>query len=74
MPWEIIERTDPHWSHTDFDAIDEVARTSHSAVYRLSFRRISRTGQASVSFQAIWIAICRDGQWKVQFRHNLGPS
>lgn len=72
FPWEIILRTDPQWSHTDFDAIEEVARSVSSAVFKVSFRRIDTAGNSSALYDAIWIATCSGGQWGVQFRHNLG--
>ena len=72
FPWEIIERTDPDWSHSVFDVIEEVARSVSSAVYKVSFRRIDRAGNASPPYDAVWIATLRDGHWGVQFRHNLG--
>ena len=34
--------------------------------------RIDRAGNASLPYDAIWIATLRDGRWGVQFRHNLG--
>lgn len=72
LPWEIILGTDPDWSHTQFDTLNEVARSSHSTVYKVGFRRISGAGQASAAYDAIWIATCQLGHWGVQFRHNLG--
>ena len=72
LPWAIILRTDPDWSHTEFDALEEVARSVSSAVYKVGFRRIDASGQASGAYDAIWIATCQEGRWGVQFRHNLG--
>ena len=73
FPWDIILRTDPAWSHTVFDAVEEVARSAGSAVYKVTFRRIDQSGNASVPYDAIWIVTLRDGKWAIQFRHNLGP-
>ena len=72
LPWEIISRTDPTWSHTTFDGMELVASSVSSAVYKVAFRRIDTSGTASKPYDAIWIATCRDGYWGVQFRHNLG--
>lgn len=72
LPWEIILRTDPDWSHTEFDSLNEVARSGFSSVYKVGFRRINASGQASGTYDAIWIATCQHGRWGVQFRHNLG--
>jgi len=71
-PWEIILSTDPHWSHTEFDVVDEVAGSCTSAVYKVRFRRIDTKGKSSGPWEAIWIATRRDGRWAIQFRHNLG--
>ena len=72
LPWEIILRAEPDWDHTEFDLVEEVARSASSVVYKLGFRRIDRSGRASSSSQAIWIVTCRQAHWGVQFRHNLG--
>jgi len=72
LPWEIILRTDPSWSHTVFTETEEVAASVSSVVYRLEFSRVDRSGVASPRYQAIWIATNRGGHWGVQFRHNLG--
>jgi hypothetical protein len=71
-PWDNILRTDPDWDRTEFDLVEEVARSVSSVVYKVAFRRIDKSGVASASYQAIWIATCKDGHWGVQFRHNLG--
>jgi len=72
LPWEVILRTDPDWSHTEFDSIEEVARSESSAVFKVGFRRVDQAGEASPSFDAIWIATYSQKRWRVQFRHNLG--
>ncbi|MFT5392483.1 MAG: hypothetical protein ACI8PT_002681 [Gammaproteobacteria bacterium] len=71
-PWEIILRTDPDWSYTDFDEIEAVARSVSSAVFKVGFRRVDVAGKRSGLYDAIWIATWRDESWGVQFRHNLG--
>jgi len=71
-PWDIILRTDPGWSYTDFEAVEELARSVSSAVFKVSFRRVDRSGAASNLYDAIWIATYRDDRWAIQFRHNLG--
>lgn len=73
-PWEIILGTDPDWSHTEFDLVEELARSVSSAVYKVQFRRIDKAGAASNAYQAIWIATYIGGSWGVQFRHNLGQQ
>lgn len=72
LPWEVILRTDPDWSHTEFDSVEEIARSESSAVFKVRFRRIAQSGKASPTYDAIWIATHREGVWGVQFRHNLG--
>jgi len=72
LPWEIILRTDPDWQRTDFDQVEELAGSVSSVVFKVTFRRIDRSGHSDGSYQAIWIATCRDDRWGVQFRHNLG--
>ena len=74
LPWEIILRTDPDWLRTEFDAIEEVARSKSSTVFKVSFRRIDKSGASDGGYQAIWIATCKDDRWSVQFRHNLGQQ
>ena len=71
-PWEIILQTDPDWLRTEFDVIEEVARSASSAVYKVDFRRLDRSGNDDGSYRAIWIVTCHQGHWGVQFRHNLG--
>ena len=72
LPWDIIIRTDPNWSHTTFDEMELVAHSVSSAVYKVAFRRVDQAGVVSLPYDAIWIATCPAGQWGVQFRHNLG--
>lgn len=72
LPWDIILSTDPAWSHTRFDAIEEVARSVSSLVVKVSFCRVDQAGQESRLYDAIWIATCQADTWGVQFRHNLG--
>ena len=73
-PWENILTTDPDWSHSVFDQIDEIARSVASVVYKVTFRRVDQAGQSSATYQAIWIATCQAGHWGIQFRHNLGQQ
>ena len=72
LPWEIVLRTDPQWSHSVFHETEEVASSVSSVVYRLEVSRGDSSGVASPRYQAIWIATNQDGHWGVQFRHNLG--
>ena len=72
LPWDIILRTDPNWSHTTFETMELVARSASCAVYKVAFRRIDKAGLASLPYDAIWIATCPSEQWGIQFRHNLG--
>jgi len=71
-PWENILNADPNWDHTEFKFFEEVAQSKSSAVFKVGFDRVDASGHAYGSYQAIWIAICRNGHWGVQFRHNLG--
>lgn len=71
-PWEIILGTDPGWHHTRFDAVEAVARSESSAVFKITLSRIDDAGRDSGTYDAIWIATLRDGRWGIQFRHNLG--
>jgi len=71
-PWEIILETDPNWLRTEFDQVEEVARSASSAVFKVEFRRLDTSGRSDGSYQAIWIVTCKHGHWGVQFRHNLG--
>ena len=72
MPWDIIKDTQLNWSHTEMDKIEEVARSNSSVVFKLLARRINKSGNTDLVFQAIWIAVFSQGEWGVQFRHNLG--
>lgn len=72
LPWDIILKTDPNWHHTDFDFMEEVARSPSSVVFKVGFSRVDDKGDAYGRYQAIWIATCQHGHWGVQFRHNLG--
>jgi len=71
-PWDIILSTEPDWSHTQFDLIEELIRGTSSVAYKLIFRRINNNGKNLPPNQAIWIAVVKEGVWGVQFRHNLG--
>ncbi|MEM9357766.1 MAG: hypothetical protein AAGB04_16295 [Pseudomonadota bacterium] len=71
-PWEIILQTDPDWSRTEFDHVEELASSVSSAVFKVYFRRVDTSGRDDGSYQAIWIVTCQQGRWGVQFRHNLG--
>ena len=71
-PWDNILTTDPDWSHTEFDRVEEVARSVSSAVFKVAFRRVDTDGNSDGTYRAIWIATCQSGQWGIQFRHNLG--
>ncbi len=72
MPWDIIKDTESNWSHSELEKLEEVARSSSSVVFKLLVRRINKSGEIELVIQAIWIAVHTDGQWGVQFRHNLG--
>lgn len=73
-PWDIILSSDPTWHHTKFHAIDEVARSESSAVFKLTFSRMDASDHADGTYQAIWIATRQGDHWGVQFRHNLGAT
>ena len=73
-PWEIILQTDPDWSHTEFDQVEELARSVSSAVFKVVFRRLDKSGNDDGTFQAIWIATRQGEHWGIQFRHNLGKQ
>lgn len=72
LPWDIIHKTDPNWSHTVFDEIEGIARSNSSAAFKVTFRRIDKNKIASEPYQAIWIAVRKNNRWGIQFRHNLG--
>lgn len=71
-PWQNIVTTDPYWDHTEYDFVEEVARSISSAVFKIGFRRVDTSGGSDGAYQAIWIATCQAGHWGIQFRHNLG--
>ena len=71
-PWDIIERSDPNWSHSQFDDIETVLVGENSAVFQVKFRRVDATGEISLPYYAIWIAVQKAGAWGVMFRHNVG--
>jgi hypothetical protein len=72
LPWDIILKTDSNWHHTEFDFMEEVARSTSSVIFKVGFSRVDDKGDAYGRYQAIWIATCQHGHWGVQFRHNLG--
>lgn len=72
FPWDIILRTDPQWSHSEFTDIHELARTQHSAAYRVSFVRVDDQRDRSAVYDAIWIAVHNKDGWHVMYRHNMG--
>ena len=72
MPWKIIKDTEPNWSHTELDEVEEVARSNSSVVYKYLARRINKSGDIDLVIQAIWIAVYTRREWGIQFRHNLG--
>ena len=72
MPWEIIKDTEPNWSHTELNEVEEVARSNSSVVYKYLARRINKSGDIDLVIQAIWIAVYTRREWGIQFRHNLG--
>tara|TARA_B100001123_G_scaffold349105_1_gene398930 strand:- start:91 stop:483 length:393 start_codon:yes stop_codon:yes gene_type:complete len=72
MPWAIIKRTDPNWSHSDLVQLEEVACSKSSVAYKFVGRRVNTDGSVEPDFQAIWIAVYSGGKWGIQFRHNLG--
>ncbi len=71
-PWEIILQTDPNWAYTTLDQIEEIAKSEMSAAFKVIFRRINKENVSSKSYQAIWIAVCKEKKWGIQYRHNLG--
>jgi len=73
-PWDIILQTDPDWLRTEFDEIEELARSVSSVVFKVGFRRLDTSGNDDGSYQAIWIVTQQQGHWGVQFRHNLGTQ
>ncbi len=48
MPWDIIKYTEPNWSHTELDEIEEVARSTLSVVFKFLARRINKTGNTDL--------------------------
>ena len=66
-PWEIILQTDPNWLRTEFDHVEEVARSVSSVVFKVQFRRLDRTGHDDGHYQAIWIVTCQLGHWASSF-------
>ena len=74
MPWEIIKDTEPNWSHTELDEVEEVARSNSSLVYKYLARRINKSGDIDLVIQAIWIAVYTRREWGIQFIHNLGTT
>ena len=72
MPWEIIKDTEPNWLQTELDKIEEVASSNSSVVFKILGRRVNQSGKTGLVIQMIWIAVSTDGEWGIQFRHNLG--
>ena len=72
MPWDIIKDTESNWSHSELEQIEEVVRSNSSVVYKLLVRRINKSGITDLIIQAIWISVCINREWGIQFRHNLG--
>ena len=73
-PWDIIAKTDPTWSHSELTGVIELARTQHSAVFKVSFVRVDATGSRSEIYDAVWIVVPGEDHWRVVFRHNMGRS
>ena len=73
-PWDIIAKTDPTWSHSELTGVIELARTQHSAVFKVSFVRVDDTGSRSEIYDAVWIVVPGEDHWRVVFRHNMGRS
>ncbi len=72
MPWEIIKRTEKEWAYSSLDLLEEVARSESSVVFKVAASRINNSGDTDIAIHAIWIAVKTDGNWGIQFRHNLG--
>ena len=72
MPWTLITDTDPYWSHTKKDAVEEMARFNSTIGYKYVARRVNTSGNIGLVIQAIWIAVYTRREWGIQFRHNLG--
>jgi len=68
MPWDIIKDTDPNWSHTKMDKIEEVACSNSSVVFKLLGLRINKSGNTNFVIQMIWIAVFH----KANGASNLG--
>jgi len=73
-PWDIIAKTDPTWSHSELTRVIELARTQHSAAFKVSFVRVDETGSRSEIYDAVWIVVPSEDHWRVVFRHNMGRS
>ena len=73
-PWDIIAKTDPNWSHSELRGVVELARTEHSAVFKVSFVRVDETSNRSANYDAVWIVVPGEDHWRVVFRHNMGRS
>jgi hypothetical protein len=54
------------------DNIEEVACSNSSVVYKLSMRRINKSGITDLVIPVIWITVYTKGKWGIQFRHNFG--
>lgn len=61
------------WAETRFENLQVVQATANSANVTLRYTRYSTEGRELSEYEALFLVVLRDGEWKVQARSVMGP-
>ena len=71
-PWETVLSAFPDWLTTVHESVEEIVSSELSAVFKITARWKTTTDTPHKPITAIWITVKLNGEWGLQFRHNLG--
>lgn len=71
-PWETVLNAFPDWLTTVHESVVEIVSSEYSAVYKITATWQTSNNAPHKPITAIWIAVKANGNWGLQFRHNMG--
>jgi len=71
-PWETVLSAFPQWITTVHESVEEIVSSESSAVFKITASWKTTTDTPHKPITAIWIAVKSNGEWGLQFRHNMG--
>ncbi len=62
------------WHHSTLESAREIMSPPHAVTFLVEFSRRRSDDSIIAHYEAVWIATCIDGDWKVQFRHGASKK